>query len=79
MAGRTQVYLELFVFSDSSLSKKGTLDCRSPSESQYRHSEHYRVPLKHVGMFPDSGSFSTSQNNVESRISLLKQISQHFM
>ena len=38
-----------------------------------------KVPLKHVGMFPDSATFNASQNNVLRRISLLKEISQLFI
>ena len=47
--------------------------------ADWRQDEHYKVPLKHVGMFPDSASFNASQNNVFCRISLLKQISKLFM
>ena len=32
-----------------------------------------KVPLKHVGMFPDSATFNASQNNVLRRISLLSR------
>ena len=52
-----------------------------PGSTVFSHRTLYsdKVPLKHVGMFPDSATFNASQNNVLRRISLLKQISQLFM